>query len=417
MATICKQPNGRRKVQVMVPTGQRDARGRPVKARRSVSLGKMSQEKAERYAEHIDHLAACKASGQPIPPATADWLGTLGDEHHARLAAAGLIESRAAVATASLGPFLEDYVEKRVDVKPGTRTFWRHTSRNLRAFFGAGRELASITEGDAEDFKQFLVAEKLAAATISRRLGLARQFFAMAVKRRIVDRNPFAEVKRRSCAGEGRRFFVARETIDRVSAVCNPTWRLILSLARYGGLRCPSEVLSLKWEGVNWSTCRILVESPKTAHHPGKASRVIPLFPELRSDLTKAWEAAAPGEVYVVDAPQYRAAAQGRDGWRNANLRTQFHRLLARAGVATWPRVFQNLRASRETELAADHPIHVVTAWMGNTPTVAQKHYLQVRDSDFERASNPGAELGAARVQNQVQPHQDRVCQTSTSQT
>jgi len=37
--------------------------------------------------------------------------------------------------------------------------------------------------------------------------------------------------------------------------------------------------------------------------------------------------------------------------------------------------------------LTASHPRHVVTAWIGNTPDIARKHYLQVRDEDFERAT------------------------------
>ena len=52
-------------------------------------------------------------------------------------------------------------------------------------------------------------------------------------------------------------------------------------------------------------------------------------------------------------------------------------------------KLFQNLRSSRETELAQEHPIPLVVAWLGNNLKVAQKHYLQVRDEDFEKASQP----------------------------
>lgn len=55
-----------------------------------------------------------------------------------------------------------------------------------------------------------------------------------------------------------------------------------------------------------------------------------------------------------------------------------------------WPRLMQNLRASRETELLAEHPIHVVCAWMGHSAIVGQKHYAKVRDSDFEQATDTG---------------------------
>ena len=48
------------------------------------------------------------------------------------------------------------------------------------------------------------------------------------------------------------------------------------------------------------------------------------------------------------------------------------------------------MRASRETELVQTYPLHVVTAWIGNSARVAAKHYLQVTDADFERAAADG---------------------------
>src|SRR5207248_3733559 len=61
------------------------------------------------------------------------------------------------------------------------------------------------------------------------------------------------------------------------------------------GLRCPSEVLSLKWEHVNFGTARMTVPSCKTEHHPGKDYRTVPIFAELRPYLEEAFELAADG--------------------------------------------------------------------------------------------------------------------------
>lgn len=72
-----------------------------------------------------------------------------------------------------------------------------------------------------------------------------------------------------------------------------------------------------------------------------------------------------------------RAIAHGTRGWAGVNLRTTFQKLIRRAGLKEWPRLVQNLRASCETDLMAEHPIHVVTAWIGNTPKIALEHYLQ----------------------------------------
>ena len=72
---------------------------------------------------------------------------------------------------------------------------------------------------------------------------------------------------------------------------------------------------------------------------------------------------------------------------KQANLRTRFHKIIERAGLMPWERLFHNLRASRQTELEDQFPSHVVGAWMGDSEAVAKKRYLQVRDEHFEQAA------------------------------
>ncbi len=74
---------------------------------------------------------------------------------------------------------------------------------------------------------------------------------------------------------------------------------------------------------------------------------------------------------------------------------------MKRASLKKRPRLFHSMRASRETELARHFPIHVVTAWLGNTPRFALKHYLTVIDADFERAA--GATEGGGRRMRRTQ--------------
>jgi hypothetical protein len=90
---------------------------------------------------------------------------------------------------------------------------------------------------------------------------------------------------------------------------------------------------------------------------------------------------------YVVAAPQYRAAANTAMGWKNANLRSEMTRLLRRAGVSGWPRLFHSMRASRQTELQREFPLHVVCSWLGNSPRIAQQSYLLVTEDDFAKAA------------------------------
>lgn len=70
----------------------------------------------------------------------------------------------------------------------------------------------------------------------------------------------------------------------------------------------------------------------------------------------------------------------------DANLRKQMSKLIRRSGLAVWPKLFQNIRSSRHTELEEKFPRKTVCVWMGNSETVADQHYLQVLDEHFDRA-------------------------------
>ena len=79
------------------------------------------------------------------------------------------------------------------------------------------------------------------------------------------------------------------------------------------------------------------------------------------------------------------------------NLGTRLRKIIRRAGVDVWPKPFQNCRSSRQTELEQQFPTYVVCAWLGNTPTVAYKHYLTVTDDHFAAAAETGDQLGTQK--------------------
>jgi integrase len=167
---------------------------------------------------------------------------------------------------------------------------------------------------------------------------------------------------------------------------------VILGLSRYGGLRTPSETLSLRWEDIDWEMNRMSIPEPKVEHHEGRGIRSCPIFPELRPILDEAFEIFGDKNKYVVAASQYRAAANTAMSWINPNPCTEMTRLLRRAGVSGWPRLFHTAslregRASRQTELQREFPLHVVCSWLGNSPRIAQQSYLLVTEDDFAKAA------------------------------
>jgi integrase len=209
------------------------------------------------------------------------------------------------------------------------------------------------------------------------------------VKKKILASNPFGEVRVVSVLPADRQAYVPAPDAKKLIAAGSPVWRIIIALARYAGLRCPSEVLTLKWSDINFETGRMTVSSPKTERIPGKEYRVLPIFADRRPHLEEAFELASAGEVFVVGGAQgdrYRSSAHGPNGWVNCNLRTEFLRLIRRAGLKQWPRLFHTLRASCETDLLEQVPISAVTDWLGHSAAVALKHYTRVPDHLFERA-------------------------------
>ena len=207
-----------------------------------------------------------------------------------------------------------------------------------------------------------------------------------AVDWKIIDENPFSKVRTQRSTVKVNEF-VPREVVDKLMKKANPVWKVILGLSRYGGLRTPSETLSLRWEDIDWEMNRMSIPEPKVEHHEGRGIRSCPIFPELRSILDEAFEIFGDKSEYVVAAPQYRAAANTAMGWKNSNLRTEMTRLLRRAGVSGWPRLFHSMRASRQTELQREFPLHVVCSWLGNSPRIAQQSYLLVTEDDFAKAA------------------------------
>ena len=119
-------------------------------------------------------------------------------------------------------------------------------------------------------------------------------------------------------------------------------------------------------------------ENRKRQHFVSRVeAQVVPIFPELYSHLQNAFDEAEPGTAYCC--PQYPNPNQM---YRKAMLK-----VIEQAGLKPWPKLFQNLRASRETELAEKYPIQVVCSWIGNSPQVAAKHYLQVTEDHFVQAA------------------------------
>lgn len=335
---------------------------------------KKSERQAAIVAQHCDELARAKTNNVPPAPESVAWANGVDGNMRESLVAWGLADpvSEKLVTDAGrlLGPFLDAYIASRTDVKRTTEINYKQTRRLLIEFFGASHPLRSITAADADRWKRWMLVRPMAVATVSKHCKRAKTMLSDAVKDRLLKSSPFQALKGGNESNDTRHFLVGIDASKAILGACpDADWRVIFSLARWGGLRCPSEVLALKWSDVDWSLSRLRIDSPKTG------VRFCPMFPEIREALQDAFD---PEAVYCVN--RYRSGEQ--------NLRTQFGRILKVAGVDPWPKLFVNLRSTRRTELQERFPDHVVNRWMGHSGKVAEKHYLQVTDEHWSTAAN-----------------------------
>ena len=377
MASVINDPNGRRRIQFVSPDG----------SRKTIRLGKIDRKSAESICRHVEALLTAKISGQPVPRDTAVWLATIGEKLRQRLVRVGLVDDTPSVPTVS--QWCQDYLNSRSDLAHRTRLGLQQTARLMVEHFGLERRLDQVTAGDAEAFIHAL-EKRYAPNTVRRVTGWCRQFFAAAIKRGMLTRNPFADLPGTTRPNRSRSHYVSREEAQAlIDAAPDAEWRLILALCRYAGLRFPSEVMALRWGDVLWDRNRMNVANIKTRRKTGEAFRVVPLFPELRPYLEDAFAVAAPGQEAVVTRQDYDAAMR------------ELKWIARRAGVKLWPKPFVNMRASRATELADLFPSDVWAARLGPTERIADAFYRQVPDKPMRRAVGlPTALLSVGATQN-----------------
>lgn len=258
MASISRQPNGYRTLQYV---GQDQKR-------RSIRLGKIDGKQADRIRLMVESLIAAKISGFPPGDDVSRWLSGLDEALFEKLSAVGLVAPRD---SQKLGPYLEAYIMGRTDVQRGTRLMYQQAQRALVDFLGHDRNLKTITPGDADDWFRWMTQRGWSPNTCRKRAAIAKLFFGAAVRKKLIGENPFLDLKGTVRPNEARLKFISSDVIQSVlNQTSDPEWRLIIALARYAGLRTPSETLSLKWEDIQWGEGRMVVWSPKAAHHVGK---------------------------------------------------------------------------------------------------------------------------------------------------
>ena len=369
--------------------------------RKAVRLGAMPRKKAENIRGHIDHLEACLFDGSAPPVKTAAWLAEIGVVLRGRMEKAGLVQAAAPPTPEVMAPTLHDLVTlyqaraKFKKLKPNSIKNEVLYATCLLARFGAATAINKINEADGEDYFEYLQlkAEQggmgYSESTAMAAVAAAHRLYRFAIKSRLIDRSPFEDAPRGNAHRGNNAYVTTADSLQVLANLPSTEWRLLFGLARWGGLRTPSEPKGLRWCDVDWEGKRFLVHSPKTERHHGHETRWVPIFPELMPLFEARFDEAAEGEELVIPRLSKKVS--------HVSTVKYAARL---AGVEKWSRTFHSLRSTRQTELQQIYPAYVVCAWLGNSESIARKHYLQVTDEHFEKAAQKAAQTSTATVRH-----------------
>ena len=355
------------------------------KKRRPIHLGKKFNEKtAQALKDVVEKIVYSRDNSTNLDKKTLAWIQEAPVEIQDKLAAVGLITKPEAHTAKELW---DEFMRTKTDIKDSTMETYDRSRNRFFAFFKGEEQIADLIPARMRQWKEFLKTDipqgrseivGFKESTVAGTLTKAKAVFNWAVRSGWLTASPLDGIGRGSFINRENDYFVTMEDYQRLLDACPcADWRAILALSRVGGLRAPSEILRLKWSDINWEMDRFYVTSSKTERHKGKEGRVVPLFPDLRSELEELFFLpSSEGAEYVVN--RYRNPGQ--------NLGTQFARIEQMAGLEKIPKPFNNMRASRSTEVYAEFGAFLESKWIGHSHKIARDHYLQVREEDFLRA-------------------------------
>ena len=344
----------------------------------TVSGSKYTERTARQFQDAVTVLVDKKINRDPTQDrVTKAWVENASLEIREKLARVGLYDMPSKHTAAELW---ETFLAKNCDMYEDTRRTYLYARERFFSYFRPNELLDELTQERMKDWRRCLLdSGKYAPATVAGTISKAKAVFNWAKRQRWIKTSPLDGVGRGSYRNREKDRFITQEEYRLLLNACPcQEWRLILTLARIGGLH-PCEILTLRWSDINRNRHRFRVFNAKLKQHEHLYEREVPLFAEVSAELDKL--RSLPGNAdqeYVINRYVNR---------EKSNLGTQFARIAKKAGIGRIARPFDNMRASRSTEIYAEYGAKKESLWIGHSVKVAFENYLMVTDDDFAVAA------------------------------
>jgi len=346
----------------------------PAGSQHQVRLAGYDRDQAFEAADHVDTLIrAARSRRKSVGYATLRYL----QMDAARNLVVGLVACGLHDDRRLLGDAVDAFITATVKTVSANRLddCQRELDR-LVAFVGPSSAVADLTRDDVDRWADSI--SELAPSTQGKYAAIVRKFLGWCAAERLLESSPAAHLDRKTFAAEARRevadaeFWALVGVVDRVCADA-------LIVARFAGLRV-GEICKLTWCNYNDADAALMVNDTKR----GKVRRV-PVQGRVAELLQRTAPAARVAGLRVL------VGVDGRAVSRSA-LDGRIRAAASASGVAVWPRLFHNLRATLQTEWIADFGIVNACHWIGNSQTVAARHYAMATEAAFRAATARAAD-------------------------
>ncbi|GAB5404598.1 MAG: hypothetical protein Aurels2KO_28290 [Aureliella sp.] len=215
--------------------------------------------------------------------------------------------------------------------------------------------------------------KSLALSTRNKHTKRIKTIFTGAVEDGLLASSPAACLKLEKSAkriDRSRQEFVDADRSKKVlDELPDANWKLIFALMRFQALR-RHEVFAIEWEHLDLAAGELAVPAvTKTGW------RSMPIFPEVLEILRAIPQNSRKG--HLVEWSRSEESVTGL-------LKRQVTMILGEC----WPKVCQQLRSTRRTELDAEFEPYVVNEWLGHDSRTAEAHYQQVTPAHLSRAAS-----------------------------
>lgn len=339
-----------------------------------VWVGPLTVRQQREYERHVQCVADSFKVGASPEPESAKWFESVPDRIRDKFVAWGMLPARHRRSLKPEQRTVDGWTRLFIDEFKGvwrTKNNYEQARSWLTKSVDGKRDIATVTQGDMKRWQASMSA--LALTTRNKHIKRVKTMFAGAVEDGIISSSPASilkEEKTKKRVDRSRQEFVDSDRTKLVmSKLPGITWKLIFALMRFQGLR-RHEVFAIEWSNVDLKSNELTIPAEtKTGW------RSMPIFPEVLDLLNSIPKASRTGKVI--------------DWTRSQESVTE---LLKRHVTAIlgecWPKVCQQLRSTRRTELDAEFEPFVVNEWLGHDSRTAEQHYQQVTPAHLQRAAS-----------------------------